>query len=143
MDYKGLIIGVVSIAGLMTTAYMTIAPALRVDSDAHLAVYTDTNELLIANDEVANQARETNTTLPQPIEYTLVEVAEHATIDSCWTAVNGRVYDLTPFIGQHPGGKNNILKICGIDGTKDFERQHGGDTHPEDTLASFLIGDLI
>lgn len=72
--------------------------------------------------------------------FTLSEVAQHSTESSCWTAVNGFVYDLTPFIKKHPGGKENIMRICGVDGTKAFEGQHGGDSKPENTLAGFEIG---
>jgi cytochrome b involved in lipid metabolism len=75
-------------------------------------------------------------------QYTLAEVAEHAVESDCWTAVNGQVYDLTDFIRKHPGGKANIIRICGIDGTAAFERQHGGSNGPENTLAGYEIGTL-
>lgn len=81
-------------------------------------------------------------TAPQ-IGYSLAEVAQHKTESSCWTAVDGGVYDLTPFIKKHPGGKANIMKICGIDGTTAFEAQHGGQRRPESTITEFYIGPLI
>ena len=74
--------------------------------------------------------------------YTLAQVSEHSTESSCWTAVDGSVYDLTPFIKKHPGGKANIMKICGIDGTKAFDSQHGGDRRPENTLEDYYLGPL-
>jgi cytochrome b involved in lipid metabolism len=39
-------------------------------------------------------------------------IKEHTEEASCWTTVNGIVYDLTAFINKHPGGDKNILKIC-------------------------------
>ena len=74
--------------------------------------------------------------------YTLVEVARHSTENDCWTAVNGVVYDLTSFIAKHPGGRSNIMRICGIDGTTVFERQHSGSSGAENTLAGLEIGIL-
>ena len=37
----------------------------------------------------------------------------------CWTVVDGKVYNLTPFVKMHPGGKA-ILRAQGIDGTEIF-----------------------
>lgn len=82
-------------------------------------------------------------TSPTTSGYTLAEVQLHADASSCWTAVDGKVYDLTSFIKKHPGGAKNIMKICGIDGTTAFEKQHGGENRPENTLDGFYIGDLL
>ena len=85
---------------------------------------------------------------PKPITatpkgYTSAQVAQHADTSSCWSIIGGGVYDLTSYVSRHPGGERNILKICGKDGTRSFEGQHGGDTKPEKTLASLYIGALI
>lgn len=73
--------------------------------------------------------------------YTLADVAKHASPKDCWTTVNGNVYNLTPFVGKHPGGEA-ILKVCGIDGTKLFMNQHGGQAKQENQLAGLEIGVL-
>lgn len=74
--------------------------------------------------------------------YTLADVAAHNTQSSCWSAINGNVYDLTQWIFQHPGGPSYILAICGIDASAAFDAQHGGQRRPEQELAQFLIGSL-
>lgn len=74
--------------------------------------------------------------------YTMADVASHKDVASCWTAINGNIYDLTAFINKHPGGDRNILKICGIDGSRAFDGQHGGQSGPESILAGFEIGTL-
>ncbi|MEK7645301.1 MAG: cytochrome b5-like heme/steroid binding domain-containing protein [Patescibacteria group bacterium] len=73
--------------------------------------------------------------------YTFADVAKHGSPKDCWTTVNGNVYDLTPFVGKHPGGED-ILKVCGIDGTKLFTDQHGGQAKQENQLAGLEIGVL-
>ncbi len=78
-----------------------------------------------------------------PKTYTLAEVSQHKTENDCWTAVNGGVYDLSPFVHSHPGGVPNITKLCGIDGTTIFTAQHSGQEAPEAELASLKIGVLI
>lgn len=84
----------------------------------------------------------TTTSTESTKSYTMADVATHNNEASCWTTINGNVYDLTSFVSQHPGGDRNILKICGIDGTMAFENKHGGQNRPEQTLAGFMIGTL-
>ena len=77
-----------------------------------------------------------------PSSYSKAEVAKHASGKSCWSIVNGNVYDLTKWIGQHPGGPAVIEAICGKDGTASFDSQHMGQQRPENILASYKIGTL-
>ncbi len=74
--------------------------------------------------------------------YTLAQVATHSDSNSCWTAINGVVYDLTAWISAHPGGEGAILSICGKDGSTAFNGQHGGQGRPEQVLVTFKIGTL-
>ena len=73
---------------------------------------------------------------------TINEVALHATVDDCWSVVNGNVYDLTQWINEHPGGSGPVESMCGIDASTPFNKQHNGQGEPETALASFQIGIL-
>lgn len=75
--------------------------------------------------------------------YTLADVAQHEDASSCWSAINGKVYDLAPWISRHPGGPQAILSICGTDGSAAFNAQHGGQRRPENELVDFFIGNLV
>jgi cytochrome b involved in lipid metabolism len=59
-----------------------------------------------------------------------------------WTALGGRVYNITPYLPFHPGGEPELLRAAGRDGTKLF-----GEIHPwvnyETMLSSCLIGLLV
>ena len=77
-----------------------------------------------------------------PTSYTLAQVSAHNNATSCWSAINGKVYDLTSWINQHPGGPKAILSICGTDGSSAFNDQHGGQSRPANELAGFSIGTL-
>ncbi len=81
-----------------------------------------------------------NTTQPGSPEFTVAEVATHTTVESCYTIINGKVYDLTMWVNMHPGGKQAILSLCGIDGTARFQAKHGSSTQANGALARFLIG---
>ncbi|KPI89814.1 hypothetical protein ABL78_1077 [Leptomonas seymouri] len=49
--------------------------------------------------------------------FTREEVAKHNTADSLWIVIDNSVFDITPILGQHPGGKSALLKRGG--GVKD------------------------
>ncbi len=72
--------------------------------------------------------------------YTMADVSAHATAASCWSIINGNVYDLTSWIGKHPGGEKAITQLCGKDGSAEFNGQHGGAMRQANTLAGFKIG---
>lgn len=81
----------------------------------------------------------------KPVElktYPMSEVALHKDAKSCWIVVSSGVYDVTSWIKEHPGGGPAILSLCGTDATEGFTAQHGGQSRPEEKLASFLIGNL-
>ena len=75
-------------------------------------------------------------------KYSLQDVAQHKNETSCWTVINGKVYDLTSWINQHPGGPERILGVCGIDGSPAFNAQHGAQGEPNSQLATFYIGEF-
>ncbi len=74
--------------------------------------------------------------------YTLEDVAQHDGASSCWVAIDGQVYDLTAWIGQHPGGPEHILPLCGTDGSEAFHAQHDSQDRPARELSRFLLGPL-
>ncbi|MDB9925255.1 cytochrome b5 domain-containing protein [bacterium] len=55
---------------------------------------------------------------------TLEEIAQHSTMDDCWTVLRGKVYNLTPYINFHPGGDKILKGILGKDCTKLFDKYH-------------------
>lgn len=74
--------------------------------------------------------------------YTTAQVAEHNGRTSCWTVVQGEVYDVTGWIARHPGGPARIEGLCGTDGSARFTDKHGEAQKPNSTLAGFKIGTL-
>jgi cytochrome b involved in lipid metabolism len=72
----------------------------------------------------------------------MAQVRANNTARSCWTAIDGFVYDLTRWIELHPGGKEAILFLCGTDGTNAFKAQHENRAGPAIRLDSYRIGPL-
>ncbi|KAJ8084159.1 hypothetical protein PM082_002926 [Marasmius tenuissimus] len=63
----------------------------------------------------------------------LEAVAKHNTPKSCWVIIKNKVYDVTEFLDEHPGGSNIILKYAGRDATLAYEP-----IHPKDALEKHL-----
>lgn len=75
--------------------------------------------------------------------YTLADLASHKDAKSCWVAIDGSVYDMTSFIGQHPGGDVAILSLCGRDGSEDFHEEHGmGGPQQQAVFTKYKVGVL-
>ena len=72
--------------------------------------------------------------------FTAEEVGRHTKEDDVWIILKGKVYDVTPYVNEHPGGAA-ILRNAGGDSTEGFF----GPQHPDrvfDLIDDFYIGDL-
>jgi cytochrome b involved in lipid metabolism len=74
--------------------------------------------------------------------YTMEEVKKRNTAASCWSVIDGKVYDLTRWIPVHRGGPQAITFLCGKDGTSAFKAQHDGASSPASVLPTYLLGPL-
>lgn len=100
---------------------------------SHAPVETNTSE---------NEIPTLSTTTPSGETFTMDMVRTHDGEESCYTVVDGKVYDVTSAITNHHGGKFAILKMCGIDATELFTNKHGKSERAQDDLADLYIGDL-
>ncbi len=76
------------------------------------------------------------------VTYTMEKVKANATAAGCWAVISGNVYDLTKWIGSHPGGEGAITSLCGTDGTSAFLGMHTGQSKPQSRLSGYLLGPL-
>lgn len=88
------------------------------------------------------------TTTPQTnatIVLTTDEVAKHSTPEDCWIIIANKVYRVTDFLNEHPGGSFRITPFCGKDATNDFQTQGGRGSHSAEAyklLTSLAVGEL-
>lgn len=61
---------------------------------------------------------------PPYIRISKEELKNHKTRDDCWTCINGKVFNITPYVNFHPGGVDEIMKCAGRDGTALFNKYH-------------------
>ncbi|KAL3791907.1 hypothetical protein HJC23_010767 [Cyclotella cryptica] len=80
-------------------------------------------------------------------EYTMEEVAKHNKADDCWLVIGNantggpKVYDVSSYLDDHPGGAEVMLDVSGQDADEFFEDiGHSNDAREE--LAKHCIGVL-
>uniref|UniRef100_A0A8C0WUH7 Cytochrome b5 heme-binding domain-containing protein n=1 Tax=Castor canadensis TaxID=51338 RepID=A0A8C0WUH7_CASCN len=53
--------------------------------------------------------------------YHLEEVAKRNAAKEIWLVIHGRVYDITRFLKEHPGGEEVLIEQAGADASESFE----------------------
>ncbi|XP_076808558.1 cytochrome b5-like isoform X1 [Clavelina lepadiformis] len=69
------------------------------------------------------------------------EVKQHNNIKSAWIIVHNKIYDVTEFLEEHPGGEEVLLEQAGKDATESFE-DVGHSTDAREMQNEFYVGDL-
>ncbi|NTU73304.1 hypothetical protein HGB07_04000 [Candidatus Roizmanbacteria bacterium] len=89
------------------------------------------------------------TSTPVPVNNTPLltadVVAKHSSLQDCWFIINNKVYDLTSYVEQHPGGRRNIATYCGQDATTAYMTKGGRGSHSsmaDEELSPLYIGDV-
>ncbi|CAL9164028.1 cytochrome b5 [Musa acuminata AAA Group] len=73
--------------------------------------------------------------------YHFDEVAKHKGAKDCWLIISGKVYDVTQFMDEHPGGDDVLLTASGKDATNDFE-DIGHSNAAREMMDKYYIGKI-
>mmetsp|Transcript_22107 Transcript_22107/g.32301 ORF Transcript_22107/g.32301 Transcript_22107/m.32301 type:complete len:132 (+) Transcript_22107:95-490(+) len=80
-------------------------------------------------------------------QITMDEVGKHNTNDDCWLVIGNdktggpKVYNITDYLDDHPGGAEVLLDVSGQDADEFFE-DIGHSKDARDELAKFQVGVL-
>ncbi|KAI8809184.1 cytochrome b5 [Cladochytrium replicatum] len=69
------------------------------------------------------------------------DVAAHNKRKDTWMVIDGKVYDITKFLDEHPGGEEVLLEQAGIDATEAFD-EIGHSDDAKELLKTYLIGQI-
>ncbi|KJH51457.1 cytochrome b5-like Heme/Steroid binding domain protein [Dictyocaulus viviparus] len=75
-------------------------------------------------------------------KFTRKEVLEHNNNTSTWIVIGNKVYDVTKFLDEHPGGCEVLLEQAGKDATEAFE-DVGHSTDARSMREEYFIGDVV
>ncbi|KAL5358433.1 hypothetical protein BJX96DRAFT_182912 [Aspergillus floccosus] len=73
--------------------------------------------------------------------FTLEQVQKHNTADDLWIVLHNKVYDVTKYLDDHPGGKEVLIEVAGTDATEAFE-EVGHSDEAREQLEPYYVGDL-
>jgi len=71
----------------------------------------------------------------------LEEVKKHNAAGSSWLVIHNKVFDVTKFLDEHPGGEEVLLEQAGGDATENFE-DVGHSSDARELMMTYLIGEL-
>jgi len=94
--------------------------------------------------EKNNSTPEVKQEKPIPeMTYSLEDIKFHSDKSDCWQAINGVVYDFTPYLisDDHPGGAA-MAKDCGTDATFTYENDPEHSDYAKTLLPEYSIGTL-
>lgn len=76
--------------------------------------------------------------------YTTDDVEAHNTPTSCWISRGGKVYDVTKFLQDHPGGDELVLQYAGKDVEEIMKdpNEHDHSDSAYDMLEEYAVGRL-
>jgi len=73
--------------------------------------------------------------------FRLAEVSKHDSAEDMWMVIHNKVYDVTNFLEEHPGGVEVLLENAGLESTYAFE-DVGHSLDARDLLAQYYVGDV-
>ncbi|KAH7930697.1 hypothetical protein BV22DRAFT_1139150 [Leucogyrophana mollusca] len=77
-----------------------------------------------------------------PLDWASLKSSGEDLRENAWTAINGKVYNITPYLPFHPGGDKELMRVAGRDGTKLFSLTHAW-VKADFMLDACLVGFLV
>ncbi len=98
------------------------------------------------NEEDTNNNQDSTSNTPPSFvaEFTISEIQDADSLETeCLTVINNSVYKIPEsWALSHPGGYENIEKICGSDASAIFNNQHESLEIANEQLEKFLVGEI-
>ncbi len=115
---------------------------------AGLVFYQNQQQQLVGGNNLAvptagQASKEANTKTQLVLD--VAEIGKHKTLSDCWLIIGGKVYNVSTYLSQHPGGAGTIEPYCGQEATNAFQTKDIGRPHSSfasDLLKNYYVGNL-
>jgi len=97
---------------------------------------------IVQNEKDCEKITQNEKDITQTPMFTEEDVSYHCDMSSCWIIIDGKVYDVTEFLNEHPGGIDIMLEYGGLDATAPFS-DVGHSKDAKSILQKYYIGDII
>ncbi|GMH22525.1 hypothetical protein Nepgr_024368 [Nepenthes gracilis] len=117
------------------------------DSDLHKVAAMQMNACMNSNVQgrddresclIGEQARNMSS---ESKVFVFEEVAKHSNQHDCWLIISGKVYNVTSFLDDHPGGDDVLLSSTNRDATEEFE-DVGHSDDAKQIMKKYYIGEV-
>ncbi|CAG8034666.1 unnamed protein product [Penicillium nalgiovense] len=71
--------------------------------------------------------------------FSVEDVASHKDRTDLWVIIHGKVYDLTKYVRDHPGGADVLYDVAGLDATEAYD-EVGHSEDADEIMNTFMIG---
>ncbi|XP_066249009.1 cytochrome b5-like isoform X1 [Euwallacea similis] len=75
-------------------------------------------------------------------EYTTAQLKEHNNKKSVWVRIHNDIFDVTPFLNEHPGGEEVLIEQAGKEATEAFE-DVGHSSDAREMMEKYKIGTIV
>ena len=135
-----------SIGGIAIIAGLGLYAFIQFGKPSSTVVPVDNTPTVTNINANVNSNTNTNTnTSTASGGYTMVQISVHSSAQDCWLLISNKVYNVTNYINQHPGGSQMITNWCGQEATQAFATQDGNGRHSgraQQMLGGYFIGNL-
>lgn len=96
----------------------------------------------VKTDSESTGAEENGETVDSGVKYyTLEDIQAHNMSNDTWLIIHDKVYDITSFLEEHPGGEEVLLEQAGADASESFE-DVGHSMDAREMLQQYYVGEL-
>ncbi|XP_058129033.1 cytochrome b5-like isoform X3 [Anopheles coustani] len=75
-------------------------------------------------------------------QYSIADVASHNKPNDLWMIIHDKVYDVTKFLQEHPGGEEVLIEVAGKEASSEFD-DVGHSTDAKESMKQYLVGEII